>query len=392
MKKSVVILIAFYATILTSSAQVGIGNVPNSNSILDLTNSSEKWLILPKPTADPSGNATFLSTEASLFYYNSKLYFSDGSGSGGLNTLTPWKWNGNATGFISSLPGNPVGIGLVPTVSNYLLSVAQQSTGDVVALGGSNASIMVGNPLANHLLFDDNEIMAKTGPTTTGVLKLQEEEGTVQIRSAGANTTATILNVNGSIDASGTGTLKQNGFDLVPPGTIVMWFGAFDASGFPLISGIANTNWHTCDGTSGTPDLSGQFVQGITMNSGTAGSAGTSNGLSNTKTLTLVKTNLPEHQHEANTHDATINITSSGGHSHVIDVNDGGGSGSNVIEYDADVNDGGDISTRADGEHTHANTDFAGLTGKGDGLAVTPTPVSIDITPSAFRLAYIMKL
>ena len=391
MKKSVVILIAFYATILTSSAQVGIGNVPNSNSILDLTNSSEKWLILPKPTADPSGNATFLSTEASLFYYNSKLYFSDGSGLGGLNTLTPWKWNGNATGFISSLPGNPVGIGLVPTVSNYLLSVAH--IGEVLAASGGNASIMVGNPSSDHLLIDNNEIMAKTGPTTTGVLKLQEEEGTVQIRSAGANTTATILNVNGSIDASGTGTLKQNGFDLVPPGTIVMWFGAFDASGFPLISGIANTNWHTCDGTSGTPNLSGQFVQGITMNSGTAGSAGTSNGLSNTKTLTLVKTNLPEHQHEAFGHDATINIALSGSHSHNITSNDSpDGGGVDGYETDTDDTSVSSPSGTQSASHTHANTDFAGLTGKGDGLAVTPTPVSIDITPSAFRLAYIMKL
>jgi len=392
MKKFLLILIAFYATILTSSAQVGIGNVPNPNSILDLTNSSEKWLILPKPTADPSGNALFLNTEASLFYYNSKLYFSDGSGSGGLNTLTPWKWNGNATGFISSLPGNPVGIGFVPTVTNFLLSVAH--IGEILAASGGNASIMVGDPSANHLLIDNNEIMVKTNPTTTGVLKLQEEEGTVQIRSAGANTTATILNVNGSIDASGTGTLKQNGFDLVPPGTIVMWFGAFDASGSPLILGIANTNWHTCDGTSGTPNLSGQFVQGITMNSGTPGSAGTSNGLSNNKIVTLVKENLPEHQHEAIGHDATINITLSGSHSHDITKNDNGGGSIDGFEteIDDDVADSTIPAGTQAAEHTHPNSAFDGLTGKGDGLTATPTPVSIDITPSAFRLAYIMKL
>ena len=190
MKKSVLILIAFYATILTSSAQVGIGNIPNSNSILDLTNNT-KWLILPKSSASPSLNPTFVSTEASLYYFNSKLYF---SGFSGVNVLTPWQWDGEAAGVISSLPGNPVGIGLVPTVSNYLLSVAQPAAGDVVASGGSNASIMVGDPSANHLLFDNNEIMAKTGSSTAGVLKLQEEEGIVQIRGAGANTTSTILN------------------------------------------------------------------------------------------------------------------------------------------------------------------------------------------------------
>jgi len=111
MKKFLLILIAFYATILTSSAQVGIGNVPNSNSILDLTNPT-KWLILPKSSASPSLNPTFGSTEASLYYFNSKLYF---SGFSGVNVLTPWQWDGEAAGVISSPSTNPIGIVLVST-------------------------------------------------------------------------------------------------------------------------------------------------------------------------------------------------------------------------------------------------------------------------------------
>ena len=57
-------------------------------------------------------------------------------------------------------------------------------------------------------------------------------------------------------DASG----KLNAWVDVPtpwsPGDIKMWFGELDATGkYPLINGEANTSWHICDGTDGTPDL-----------------------------------------------------------------------------------------------------------------------------------------
>ena len=57
-------------------------------------------------------------------------------------------------------------------------------------------------------------------------------------------------------DASG----KLNAWVDVPtpwsPGDIKMWFGELDATGkYPLINGEANTSWHICDGTDGTPDM-----------------------------------------------------------------------------------------------------------------------------------------
>lgn len=57
-------------------------------------------------------------------------------------------------------------------------------------------------------------------------------------------------------DASG----KLNAWVDVPtpwsPGDIKMWFGELDATGkYPLINGVANTSWHICDGTGGTPDM-----------------------------------------------------------------------------------------------------------------------------------------
>ncbi len=57
-------------------------------------------------------------------------------------------------------------------------------------------------------------------------------------------------------DASG----KLNAWVDVPtpwsPGDIKMWFGELDETGsYPLVNGIADTRWHLCDGTNGTPDL-----------------------------------------------------------------------------------------------------------------------------------------
>lgn len=376
MKKSVVILIAFYATILTSSAQVGIGNIPNPNSILDLTNNT-KWLILPKSSASPSLNPTFVSTEASLYYYNSKLYF---SGFSGVNVLTPWQWDGEAAGVISSPLGNPVGIGFVPTTTNFLLSVAH--IGEVLAASGGNGSIMVGDPSANHLLIDDNEIMAKTGSTNAGVLKLQEEGsgslGTVEIRSADDAGETTVLTAYGSVDAKGK--MKENGNDLLPFGAIIMWNGSVIPAGWALCDG---GSYPKMDGTGSvsTPNLTDRFIVGA----GNSYVIATTGG-ENTHTLTTAE--MPSHNH-------TIAIGTAGLHDHTayIDAGTGGTaisgtSGNMWMDDDAGSMQrtdnpayDGTLPTDKQGEHTHT----ANIGNTGSGLAFENRPLF-------FALAYIMKL
>lgn len=63
---------------------------------------------------------------------------------------------------------------------------------------------------------------------------------------------------------------KLNAWVDVPtpwsPGDIKMWFGELDETGsYPLVNGIADTRWHLCDGTNGTPDLRDRVPLGASL-------------------------------------------------------------------------------------------------------------------------------
>ena len=59
------------------------------------------------------------------------------------------------------------------------------------------------------------------------------------------------------------------------PGDIKMWFGELDATGkYPLINGVANTSWHICDGTDGTPDMRDRVPVGASASKAKGASGG----------------------------------------------------------------------------------------------------------------------
>lgn len=61
--------------------------------------------------------------------------------------------------------------------------------------------------------------------------------------------------------------VKKIGADSgVLPGTILAFSGNF-SDGYPIdkATGNADTTWHLCDGTNGTPDLRGRFILGLLM-------------------------------------------------------------------------------------------------------------------------------
>jgi microcystin-dependent protein len=170
--------------------------------------------------------------------------------------------------------------------------------------------------------------------------------------------------------------------DFFPSGGIIMWSGA-----------IANipSGWFICDGTNGTPDLTGRFVVHADADSGGTYDVGDTGGVDS---VTLSEAQLPPHTHTGST-------SSAGSHSHFVARNTAVGAdytpnltGSGAVSwgnnttgifegYNLRNTDAGPANvgpTNTDGEHTHTFTTAA----TGDGTAH-------ENRPPYYALAYIMK-
>ncbi len=95
---------------------------------------------------------------------------------------------------------------LFTTSSPSFNKVAVTSTEDV-GLSGVSGALTIGDTAGIHTAIDGNEIMAKASATTTGILYLQNEGGSVVI---GAPVSAN--SVSASTFNAGTGTGATNGF------------------------------------------------------------------------------------------------------------------------------------------------------------------------------------
>lgn len=357
---------------VTSYAQVGIGNAtPNTYTILDLTNTNNRSLLLPTPSVSPSTlTATSFGNAGMMFYYLDNIYLKTSSS---FKVITPWVYDGTAANGISSPASTPVGIGLTATVSSPMVLQIANPAGDVTEIS-SNASIAVGLTSGAHLMIDNNEIMAKSSATTATVLKFQEEAGTVEIRSSGADAgVATVVTAYGSIDAKGK--IRENGNDLLPVGSIIMWSGTTVPAGWALCDG---GSYALMDGSGNatTPNLMDRFIVGADATNGTGAAVGayTSGNTGGANTVTLGINEIPSHNHTCSgvgnhTHD--INSFATDGLDH--DASGGGG------EQYWRANSGGPTATQGAGAHTHT------IGNSGGGLAH-------ENRPPYYALAFIYKL
>ena len=412
-KKIKLLALVLFFGVSTSYAQVSIGDrpTPDSAAILDLRNTSDLGLLLPTATVNPGAlDDADVIPLGMLYYYEGNLFLKDSintsSPTDDFTGVTPWKsiFTGVKPVNVYFNPTGYTGVGIGIDGSDNLnikanLHVAKDGTVvKEVNVGATSASFLIGDSDADiHMELDNDEILVKTNTNTPGTLKLQEGGGTVQVGKATALVTGESvakLNVYGAI--------QQDGHDLIPKGTVVMWYGAFDANGNPLLDNVANLNWHICDGSTGTPNLSGQFVEGVTMTPGIDGAFidQVSNGESNSKSVVLTDANLPEHVHEVTLgdHGSTMVNDTDGEHTHTVEECHDGGFGTNTWKMEIEPpnsDDDGNFTIPAAGAHSHA---FTGHTGKGSRangtteLSPSPAAVIYNVRPSAFKLAYIIKL
>ena len=323
-KLKIALCSAFIAAGIQMHSQVGIGvSTPNTFSILDLTQTGAgiKGVLLPK--GDVSPNSIAGRPEAMIIYYSDQVYLKQ---SGGFNAMNPWKYkfNGNTAEDIAFSPSSMVGVGIGVNTGAILGNLHVSATSKEVTAAGNtaaSAALFIGNLTSTtHMIFDADEIMVKATNTTGGLLKLQEEAGSIQIGSdrienvqaatihlnttIGSATNNKKLTVYGNVNAQ-SGKVQEKGYDLVPPGTIVAFFGATPKGWAPC-----DGQKYTLDGTGNavvnaagaqTPNLGGQRIvgegTGYTFNTTGPNVGVTPLG----KTRTLATANLPDHTHTGNT-------------------------------------------------------------------------------------------
>lgn len=179
------------------------------------------------------------------------------------------------------------------TPTNGLASALAANVGSSLHLGltvaGSEAEI---SP-RQKLLAVPVATMALDATSASGDLAVAGSANAGTAKSKGAATAVSAIatqnaNVGGNLTVGGA-LVRSNGNAAA--------LGAFPVGGIVLWSGSANTipdGWRLCDGTGGTPNLSGRFVVGYASNDGDYSSPGKTGG---DKKMTLNITELPAHTH-----------------------------------------------------------------------------------------------
>lgn len=386
-KSSLLLLLA--TGITNFNAQVGIGVAsPNTNSILDLTNTNGKGLLLPKLLAAPAAGA---GTEGMLYYYSNNLFLRDGTG---YNAITPWQYlyNGSTDKAAVFNPTGYKGVGIGLNASGVLGNLHIALTSKEVSKTGTSAALLIGdNTTGNHMLFDNDEIMVKSDAATGGLLKLQEDDGSLTIGSdraeptdaltahlnttIGSSTNNKNLTVHGNVDAKSK--IKEAGNDLIPPGVIVMWGGTTPPAGWVLCDGGAYT---TAAGAPAiAPNLKGRFIVGYSSTDTRYSTIGNNSGADSTA---LTNQNVPNHVHTGAT-------TSTGTHSHT-------GNMAYTADNDDWDHDHTAVGHDATGTHGHgAATVRSTGSGHNHNIATTActgcNAAKFDNRPPYYTLAYIIK-
>jgi microcystin-dependent protein len=363
--KRLLLIILLVMLIVSAYSQVGIGNrAPDTNSILDLTNTNNRGLLLP------TSASIFPTTPAGLLFFSetdSVIYYNEGAA---YNGLSPWryKFGGSVTEHTYFIKTGNVGIG----TSTPKKKLHVKDNGEVVIVEGITSSFL-GFYNTGYLNGRGGRIGFNSAASTKMTLENEILNGDIEIATSGSGA----VNVpHGGVDIQG-GKLKEYGNELLPSGAIIMWSGTLAPDGWALCDGGSHTK-EDGSGSVTVPNLKGRFIVGYNAGDADYNSIGDDGGVGE-KEVTLTKSQMPIHKHGS----GDLKTADDVGHTHDMIFTQGNGSGARSRL--AAVDDDGKTTKKTESSGVHNHTVTGSTANNGSGVAH-------ENRPPYYTLAYIFKL
>lgn len=216
---------------------------------------------------------------------------------------------------------------------------------------------------ANWDSIDSTLYAALTGSTA---IAPNLTAGSWKIGGTAVTATAAEVNALDGVDTAGTG------FGFIPAGGIIMWSGS--------VASIP-TGWALCDGTNGTPNLTGRFVVHADADTGGTYAPGDTGGADS---VTLSEAQMPSHTHTGTASSESITgFFDTYPNTSAITPATSGVFSSGIGGLGLGAFSAGGSAIRISMDATHDHTLTIGSTGGGG---------SHENRPPYYALAYIMKL
>lgn len=367
----------------TTSGIELIGDGEQSGSWGDTTNTNLE--IIDRLTSR-AGSITLAGTTHTLS-------LSDGTLSDGQYAVLVFGGAPSGTNTVTISPNDAQRVFIVKNDSGESVVLTQGSGGNVTVADGKTAIVYCDGQGSGAAVVSVSEDFVSATLAAIGALTPTDgnfivgngttwvaESGNTVLASIGVTATTTELNVMDGITAT-TSDLNTASTHYVPSGGIIMWSGAVSA---------VPSGWYLCDGTNGTPNLTGRFVVHADADSGGTYAPGDTGGADS---VTLTSDQIPAH-----THSFSATTSSEGAHDHTTHAqggfnldgtprflnngNNGLSGGDGGAQFGFGTSPDTDFRTSEDGAHTHTVSGTTGSTGGGN---------SHENRPPYYALAYIMK-